>query len=63
MMAPDDEDFFYEVQDSILATFANCSVAQRLAWLEEARTFSWAMTPPDAQARRRLARDRRRGLL
>lgn len=56
----DDGGFTYVVSDELLARFAASDVAQRLRWLDEARTFSWAMATPETRARWRRARERGR---
>lgn len=44
-------DFTYEVDDEMLAMFATSTIAQRLRWLDEARTFSWQMARPESRER------------
>lgn len=61
-VAPDEDEFFYEVQPELLDRFAASTIEQRLDWLDEARSFSWEMTPPALREQRRALRDRRRGL-
>lgn len=50
------------MQPELLERFAASTIEQRLDWLDEARTFSWEMTPPALREQRRALRDRRRGL-
>ena len=61
-MNEDDDDCFYEVSEELLARFQASTVAQRLDWLDEMRTFSWELTPVAIRERRRRLRDARRGL-
>lgn len=48
--------FSYEVSDEMLARFAESTLAQRIQWLDEMRTFSWAMASPGTRERWRQAR-------
>lgn len=54
----DDEriEFTYEVSDEMLARFAASTLAQRIQWLDEMRTFSWEMASPETRERWRRAR-------
>jgi hypothetical protein len=52
----DDASFTYVVSDEMLARFATSTIAQRLQWLEEMRTFSWQMASPQIRERWRRAR-------
>lgn len=54
----DDEatSFTYEVSDEMLARFATSTLAQRIQWLDEMRTFSWQMALPETRERWRRAR-------
>jgi hypothetical protein len=55
-----DADYFYEISDEMLARFASSTVAQRLDWLDEMRTFSWEMATVATRERWRKAREARR---
>lgn len=52
----EDTGFSYEVSDEMLARFATSTLAQRIQWLDEMRTFSWAMASPETRERWRRAR-------
>ena len=57
-MSEDDEGgFTYEVSPPMLLRFAASSLAQRLQWLDEMRTFSWEMASPETRSRWRNARE------
>ena len=58
----DEDDCFYEVSEEILVRFRTSTIAQRLAWLDEMRTFTWESMSVEVRTRRRLLRDERRGL-
>ena len=49
--------FTYEVSDEMLARFATSTLAQRIQWLDEMRTFSWQMASPETRERWRRARE------
>jgi hypothetical protein len=53
----EDDGFTYVVTDEMLRRFATSTVSQRLEWLDEMRTFSWAMATPETRARWRRARE------
>ncbi len=55
-----DDDLTYEVSDEMLQRFARSTLAQRIQWLDEMRTFSWAMASPETRQRWRRAREARR---
>ena len=59
-MSDEDADYFYEVSDEMLARFASSTLAQRLDWLDEMRTFSWEMATPATRERWQRAREGRR---
>ncbi len=49
--------FTYEVPDEMLARFATSTLAQRIQWLDEMRTFSWEIASPETRERWRRARE------
>jgi len=57
MNEDEDTGFTYEISDEMLARFAESSLAQRIQWLDEMRTFSWAMASPETRERWRRARE------
>lgn len=56
MSAHEETGFTYEVSDEMLARFAQSTLAQRIQWLDEMRTFSWEMASPEIRERWRNAR-------
>lgn len=56
MSAHEETGFTYEVSDEMLARFAASTLAQRIQWLDEMRTFSWEMASPETRERWRNAR-------
>lgn len=56
MSAPEEANLIYEVSDEMLARFAQSTLAQRIQWLDEMRTFSWEMASPEVRQLWRNAR-------
>ena len=56
MSSHEETGFTYEVSDEMLARFARSTLAQRIQWLDEMRTFSWEIASPEIRARWRNAR-------
>jgi hypothetical protein len=57
----DDQGLFYFVSDEMLRRFAKSTVAQRLQWLDEMRTFTWNAQTDATRARWRAEREARHG--
>jgi hypothetical protein len=61
MSHDEDQGLFYFVSDEALRQFAKSTVAQRLLWLDEMRTFTWNAQTDATRARWRAEREARHG--
>ncbi len=59
----DDQKLFYFVSDEMLRQFGKSTIAQRLQWLDEMRTFTWNAQTDATRARWRAEREARHALV